>query len=94
MLGDSFRAGIEIDLNELQGTEIGIEVVFGKKVDDVVKEPVFVEEMKMVRSTRTNLTFACEIPFNQAGVYDYTFRLFPKNELLPHRQDFPLVKWI
>jgi len=25
---------------------------------------------------------------------DFAFRLFPVHELLPHRQDFPLVKWI
>jgi hypothetical protein len=31
---------------------------------------------------------------NLAGVYEYGFRIFPKNADLPHRQDFGLVKWI
>jgi hypothetical protein len=40
------------------------------------------------------VTFTCDIPIDQPGVYNYVFRLFPKNSLLPHRQDFNLVKWI
>jgi hypothetical protein len=40
------------------------------------------------------VTFFIEIPTLQAGVFDYAFRLYPKHPLLPHRQDFNLVKWI
>jgi len=94
LLGESFKAEIILDLNELSGTDIGIEVVFGKKVNDEVKEPDFIEEMTMIRSERNIAVFGCEIPINQAGVYDFAFRLFPKSPLLPHRQDFNLLKWI
>lgn len=93
-LGESFKAEIVLDLNELSGTDIGIEVLFGKKINDEVKEPTFVEEMSMVKSEKNIVAFACDIPINQAGVHDFVFRLFPKSPLLPHRQDFNLVKWI
>ncbi len=93
-LGESFKAEIVLDLNELSGTDIGVEVLFGKKINDEVKEPSFKEEMSMVKSENSRVTFACDIPINQPGVYDFIFRLFPKNPLLPHRQDFNLVKWI
>ena len=93
-LGESFKAEIVLDLNELSGTDIGIEVLFGKKINDEVKEPSFTEEMTLMRSEKNLVAFACDIPINQAGVYDYVFRLFPKSPLLPHRQDFNLVKWI
>jgi hypothetical protein len=59
-----------------------------------VKEPSFTEEMTLMKSEKNLVSFACDIPINQAGVYDYVFRLFPKSPLLPHRQDFNLVKWI
>jgi len=93
-LGESFKAEITLDLNELSGTDIGIEVLFGKKINDEVKEPIFIEAMTMASAENNMVTFACDIPFKQAGVYDYAFRLFPKSPLLPHRQDFNLVKWI
>jgi len=31
---------------------------------------------------------------NRAGNFRYAFRMFPKNEDLPHRQDFCYVRWI
>ncbi|HTX88358.1 MAG TPA: alpha-glucan family phosphorylase, partial [Bacteroidales bacterium] len=94
ILGDTFKAEVVLDLKELRGTEVGVEVVFGKKVNDEVNEPILIEEMKLSRTNKSTVTYACEIPFNQAGVYDFSFRIFPKNELLPHRQDLSLVKWI
>ncbi len=93
-LGQPFKAEIILDLNELSGTDIGIEVLFGKKVNDVVKEPIFIREMKLEKAERNIVSFKCDISLNQAGVYDYVFRLYPKNPLLPHRQDLNLVKWI
>ncbi len=93
-LGESFKAEIVLDLNELSGTDIGIEVLFGKKINDEVKEPSFIEEMSLVKSDKNLVTYACDITINQAGVYDYIFRIFPKSPLMPHRQDFNLVKWV
>jgi len=94
LLGESFKAEIILDLNELSGTDVGIEVLFGKKVNDEVKDPILIEEMNMIQSEKNIVSFGCDIPINQAGVYDFVFRLFPKSSLLPHRQDFNLAKWI
>jgi phosphorylase/glycogen(starch) synthase len=94
ILGESFQAEIVLDLAELSPEDIGIEILFGKKVNDVVKEPVFIREMILTKADRNVATYTCDIPFNQAGVYDFTLRLFPKNPELPHRQDFSIVKWI
>jgi len=93
-LGEPFVAEIVLDLNELSGTDIGIEVLFGKKVDNVVKEPSFIREMTLDKVERNIVSFSCRIPINTAGVYDFVFRLYPKNPLLPHRQDFSLIRWI
>jgi phosphorylase/glycogen(starch) synthase len=93
-LGESFKAEIILNLNELSGSDVGIEVLFGKKINDEVHEPIMVEAMEIVRSEKNIAVFGCDIPINRAGVYDFVFRLFPKSPLLPHRQDFNLVKWI
>lgn len=93
-LGETFKAEIILDLNELSGTDIGIEVLFGRKINDEVKAPDFLEEMTIIRSEKNIVVFGCDITINRAGVYDFVFRVFPKSPLLPHRQDFNLVKWI
>jgi phosphorylase/glycogen(starch) synthase len=94
ILGESFRAEIVLDLAELSPEDIGIEILFGRKVNDEIKEPLLVSRMTLVKAERNIATYNIDIPFNQAGVYDFTLRLFPVNPELPHRQDFSIVKWI
>ncbi|MFZ4411815.1 MAG: alpha-glucan family phosphorylase [Bacteroidales bacterium] len=94
MLGENFKAEIKINLNELSGVDVGIEVVFGQKENEEVKKPLFVIEMDVVKSGSDLLIFSCNIPANTAGVYDYAFRMYPKHKDLPHRQDFSLLRWI
>jgi len=93
-LGEVFIAEITLNMNGLSPSDIGVEIIFGKKENDEVKSIYRKEELIISRSERNHVTFRCEIPSKNAGVYDYSFRLYPKNESLPHRQDFPLIKWI
>jgi glucan phosphorylase len=94
VLGDDFIAEIEISLNGLRPDDLGIDVLFGQKDGDVVKKLLFREEMTMVRTNHERVLFTCRLPMERVGVYDYAFRLYPKNPVLPHRQDFGLVRWI
>jgi len=94
LLGDKFKAQIILNLHELSCQDIGIEIIFGQKVFDEVKEIYSIEELHPVECTDGNVSFTCELPATRSGVYDYSFRIFPKNNLLPHRQDFALLKWI
>ena len=79
---------------EISSKEIGIEILFGKKDMDVIKEILFIEKMKPVKEEKGTVTYYCCIPPIKAGVYDYAFRVYPRNPMLPHRMDFPLVKWV
>ena len=38
-------------------------------------------------------TFVCSHTIDNAGSFKVCYRLFPKNDKLPHRQDFCYVKW-
>ncbi|MBL7903592.1 MAG: alpha-glucan family phosphorylase [Bacteroidales bacterium] len=93
-LGENFVAEVVLNVNELAAHDIGLEVLFGHKVNDEVKSLSFTEEMTVAGVNGNIVTFFIEIPTLQAGVFDYAFRLYPKHPLLPHRQDFNLVKWI
>ncbi|MCK9450463.1 MAG: alpha-glucan family phosphorylase [Bacteroidales bacterium] len=92
--GENFVAEITLDLGGLDANDIAIELLFGRKLHDKIDEIVFVEAMDLIESGEGWATYKINVPVYRAGVYDYTFRIYPTNKLLPHRQDLPLVKWI
>jgi hypothetical protein len=94
LLGEDFVAEIVLNLHEIPVTDIGIEIVFGQKVFDEVKEIHFIEEMIPVTQQCGIVNFTCKVAATRSGVYDYSFRVFPKNPGLPHRMDFPLLRWL
>ena len=93
-LGEPFIAEIELNLNEMKESDIGLEIVFVQKSFEGEREVVSVHELKMTSSGRDRVTFACEIPAKRIGGFNYAFRMFPKHPMLPHRQDFGLIKWL
>jgi len=93
-LGENFVAEIVLNVNELAPADLGLEVVFGHKINDEVKRIAFAEEMTVAGVDGNIVTYFIEIRTEQAGVYDFAFRLYPKHPLLAHRQDFNLVRWV
>jgi len=93
-LGEQFFAEIKLKLNELSKDDVGIEIVLGQKVDDVVNIILVQREMKIKETQHNVVTYYLELPLVRIGVFDYAFRVFPKNQLLANRQDFSLMRWI
>ncbi len=52
------------------------------------------EDFKMVKRDGNLFTFEVEHVLGNAGSFKVGYRLYPKNENLPHRQDFCYVKWL
>ena len=73
---------------------VGLEVV-NVFTDKNGEERIFsIIPMKMVGREGNNFTFEAVLEPDQAGLYKTGIRMFPKNENLPHRQDFCYVKWL
>ena len=92
--GEQFIAEITLLTPDLDPGDLAIELLFGKKNNDMVNEITDVEKMKLVDSGDGWVKYYIKVPITRAGVYNFTFRVYPTNKMLPHRQDFPLVKWI
>lgn len=92
-LGDEFNARVEIHLDEMQPEDVGVEVVFGQKENGVVSRIIEVRELQPENAQDNKVTYSVRFALQVSGVYDYAFRIFPKNPLLAHRQDFQLVTW-
>ncbi|MCP4125292.1 MAG: DUF3417 domain-containing protein, partial [Bacteroidetes bacterium] len=93
-LGEQFTATIKLDINDFSAEDLGIELVFFKRIEDDELDLKRTKELDLVEQNGNIATYSCTYVVNNVGVYEYGFRLFPKNELLPHRQDFNLVRWL
>jgi hypothetical protein len=93
-LKDTFSTEVTIYTNGIAPEHLGVEILFGKREQGDVKKILFSREMPMKKTEGKYATFSVEIPPFRAGSYSYAFRIFPKHPLMPHRQDFCLVKWV
>lgn len=94
LLGDKFRAEVILNLHELSVEDLGIELVFGQKIMDEVKDALWIEKFELVENQNGLCKYVCEFNMKKSGVFDYSIRIFPSHELLPHRQDFNLLRWL
>ena len=64
-------------------------------IDKNGEERVYnVEPLEVTGKEGNNYTFEATLYPQRFGVYKSAVRMFPKNENLPHRQDFCYVKWL
>ena len=74
---------------------VGLELVSLNNVQsDSEREVYSTHEFKIVKREGNLFTFEAEIEPSNAGTYRSCVRMYPKNDLLPHRQDFAYVKWL
>ncbi len=92
--GEVIIAEITLKTPGLKKGDVGIELLVADKDKDVINKLVLVEPLSLVDSGEGWARYYISLPVNRAGVFNYTFRIFPTNAMLPHRQDLPLVKWI
>ncbi len=94
IVGEDYEMNLEIDTKDVNEKGIGLELVI-TRLDKNNKDSLYdIEEMQLVKSEGSKLTFSTDYKLNLAGSFKYAFRMFPKNEDLPHRQDFSFVRWI
>ena len=74
---------------------VGLELVsLNNEQSDSDREVYSTHQFKMVKREGNLFTFEAEIEPSNAGTYRSCVRVYPKNDLLPHRQDFSYVKWL
>ena len=92
--GDEFVAEITLKTPGLKKGDVGVEILFADKVNDVIDKLISVKPLDLVDYGEGWARYYISMPVQYSGVFNYTFRIFPTNADLPHRQDLPLVKWI
>ncbi|MBQ3582738.1 MAG: alpha-glucan family phosphorylase [Alistipes sp.] len=85
---------VTLDVASLRAEDLGVELVVAKQIE--AGEPVNVVATKPLEIKSVNgqeVTFSIDYTPARTGSFDVALRVYPKNDRLPHRMDFALVKW-
>ncbi|MDE5986577.1 MAG: alpha-glucan family phosphorylase [Prevotella sp.] len=81
----------EQGLNDAVGVEL---VILKNDMTDTDREIKRVVPFQVTKVEGNLYTFEAHYTPSQAGAYKTAVRMYPKNDLLPHRCDFAYIKWI
>ncbi len=92
-IGDTYNITVTIDRKN-PVVDLGLEVVFASGNDENSLKIVHSEPFTLASSEGTIATYKAELSLNLPGIFKYGIRIYPSNAMLPHKQDFALLKWI
>ena len=94
VLGEKYHFEVKLDVATLSPEEIGVEIVVAKQmVGQQAPDVLLTEQLSLVNTEGNVATYSLDFAPNRTGAFDIALRVYPKNEKLPYRQDFALVKW-
>ena len=91
---NKLESEVVIDLGRLKPEDIGVEMLL---TSTDAKGQLHIQEVfnyELVSYENGVATFKTSVLPERTGMYEVGTRVYPKNAELPHRQDFPLVKWL
>ena len=93
-VGDKVQIQVELDTKGLNDKGIGVELVAIRTSTHNNDKLYEVEPLQLVKSEGSHLFFETTYQLDYAGGMKFGLRMYPQNELLPHRMDFCYVRWI
>ena len=85
---------VSLSLGDLSPEDVGVEVIFAQTDNHGELHIATTVEMKPVEFKDGVAKYTADIMPEKTGVYQVGRRIYAKNPLLPHRQDFECVKWL
>ena len=94
MVGEQYKLDVILDTKGLADKGIGVELVVTRSSLHNNDKLYHVQEFDLKKAVGTILHFETTYLANYAGALKFGVRMFPKNDLLPHRMDFCYVRWL
>ena len=94
VIGQHYPVKVYLDLKGLSCNEVGVELVIAENENDQPKRIVEAFELEAESCDGNFCCYSHQLNPNNPGAFNYGFRIFPRNENLPHRQDFRYVRWL
>ena len=93
-VGETYRIEVVLDTHDLNDKGLGIDLVAVRTSQHNNDKLYDVRPLELIAAEGSRLTFAIEYRLDYAGAMRFGLRMYPKNDLLPHRMDFCYVRWI
>ena len=93
-VGEKYTITVDIDTDGLNDNGIGIELVAIRTSTHNNDKLYEVEPMKVTKVEGSRMHFETTYQMDYAGGMKFGIRMFPQNEMLPHRMDFAYVRWL
>ena len=90
-VGETYHVSVTLDAKDL-ASDLGLDLVVMNASDGKSHE-YRAKEMQITKTEGTVVTFEIDYKIKYSGAFKFGFRLFPKNENLPHRMDFAYTRW-
>lgn len=74
------------------GKDLGLELVV-YKTENGEEKFWYTKPFEIVKTDGNIVTYKLNTKLKDAGVFRYSYRLYPVNANLPHRMDFAYTKW-
>ena len=92
--GNELKAELVLSMGDLRPEDIGVETIFAYTDSRNQLHISEVTEYKPVEYKDGVCKYQVSILPDKTGMYQVATRIFAKNPLLPHRQDFDCVRWL
>ena len=93
-IGNEYKAEVILNIGELNPEEIGVELLFATTGEKSRLHIVEKCEFTQVEVNDGIAKYTASVLPENSGVFQVAGRIYAKNPLLPHRQDFELVRWL
>lgn len=93
-MGNEFKSEVVLSMGNLSPEDIGVETIFASMDAHGQLHINEVKEYTPVEFADGVCKYQVSILPDKTGMYQVASRVFAKNPLLPHRQDFECVKWL
>ncbi len=94
-VGDILNFHAELDIKDIKDKNaIGLELVAIRTSMHNNDKLYETKPLKLVKTEGSHLFFELPYQLNYAGSMKFGVRMYPQNELLPHRMDFAYVRWM
>ena len=93
-MGNEFKSEVVLSMGNLSPEDIGVETIFASMDAHGQLHINEVKEYTPVEFADGVFKYQVSILPDKTGMYQVASRVFAKNPLLPHRQDFECVKWL
>ena len=93
-MSNSLKVEVVLNIGDLSPEDIGVEILFAT-MDS--KHRLHIQERYEYQVVEFNdgiAKYQTQIVPDKTGMYQVAARMYAKNPLMPHRQDFELVKWL